>query len=171
MTKTALFALLALTASTFSALAATPPPCLDANGRTMALDNDAVLSLKKTAPLGKSIRARAGGKVTRLFPDKSNSGGTTHAHFEVSLDGTNEGVLEVVYSEDFGAMPDPAVGAYVETCGDFINAYANQNGYPPSPSKAIIHWVHRSNNEAKHKSGYVMLDNTLYGHGADRKGR
>jgi hypothetical protein len=142
------------------------PECMDNRGTVLPLDNDQVVNLKKTAKLGQSIRAHAGGKVTRLFPDRNG-----HAHFEISMDGTAENVLEVVYSEDFGEMPQPPIGAYVDTCGDFINAYATQNGYPPSPSKAIIHWVHRSNNERKHPSGYVVLDNVLYGYGADRKAR
>lgn len=144
------------------------PDCLDEKGALLPLDNARVLELKKTGALGKTIRARAAGKVTRAFPSRGKSG-QTHTHFEITLDGTPEGVLEVIYNEGFGEMPQPAIGSYAEACGDFINAYATQNGYPPSPSKAIIHWVHRSNNEVKHAHGYVVLDQVLYGFGFDRR--
>ncbi|MGK5083446.1 hypothetical protein WDW37_09070 [Bdellovibrionota bacterium FG-1] len=140
------------------------PPCLG-HGKPLSLDNNQALVMKKSAPLGKTFRAHVAGQVTRVFPDKNG-----HAHFEIQIGKNAQDVLEVVYSEDFGDMPDPSNGAQVEACGDFINAYAANNGYPPSPSGAIIHWVHRSDS-AKHDSGYVYLDNVVYGYGKDGKPR
>ena len=137
--------------------------CLD-DGRVLSVDNERVVDLKKNAPLGRAIRAHVSGRVTQVFADRSN-----HAHFEIELDASKAERLEVVYSEDFGQMPNPSVGAVVQACGDFINAYAKQNGYPPSPSGAIIHWVHQSNG-GPHDSGFVILDNVVYGTGADSKG-
>jgi len=144
------------------------PDCFDIRGSLLPIDNELVLNMKRSAPLGETRRAHVAGKVVRLFPDKVNGTGTVHAHFEIQIGDSQGEVLEVVYSEDFGDMPDPAVGSLVEACGDFINAYASQNGYPPSPSNAIIHWVHRSNSP-RHQSGYVVIEGALYGNGPDRK--
>jgi hypothetical protein len=144
------------------------PACQD-HGSDLSIDNARVVQLKQTAPLGKTIRAHVSGTVTRVFPDKSNSQGTSHTHFEIKIGEGDKDVLEVVYSEDFGDMPVAPIGAQVEACGDFINAYGKNNGYPPSPSGAIIHWVHRSNS-AKHDSGFVVLDQVVYGYGSDRMG-
>jgi hypothetical protein len=140
------------------------PPCMS-GGRELGLDNNQALSLKKTAPLGQTLRAHVAGQVTRVFSDHSN-----HAHFEIMIGNAATDTLEVVYSEDFGALPDPSIGAQVETCGDFINSNAPFKSYPASPSGAIIHWVHRSDS-ASHDSGYVMLDNVVYGNGADKHPR
>jgi hypothetical protein len=158
---------LTITMAAFGAVAAwaQPPACMD-HGQQLPVDNDRVLELKKSAPLGRSIRAHVSGHVTRVFPDRTNSHGTVHDHFEIQIGEGDKAVLEVVYSEDFGAMPEPREGAQVEACGDFINSYARNSGYDPSPSGAIIHWVHNTDTPS-HDAGYVYMDNVLYGYGRD----
>jgi hypothetical protein len=141
------------------------PPCLD-HGTVLPADNARIVLLKKTAEVGKTIRAHASGRVSRVFPDQHNSHGTTHVHFEIRLDNQPDpsAVLEVVYSEDDGLMPNPAPGAQVEACGDFINASAPNGGYGASPSGAIIHWVHQTDTP-NHDAGFVVMDGVLYGYG------
>ena len=68
-------------------------------------------------------------------------------------------------------MPNPTVGDYVEACGDFINAYAKNGGNAPSPSGAIIHWVHQTTDVKKHDAGFVVFGNILYGYGEDQRPR
>src|SRR5262249_43733733 len=132
-------------------------------GRHLSIDNERALQLKASSPLGKSIRALVSGYVTRVFPDRNG-----HAHFEIQMTEDPRSNLEVVYSLSFGDMPEPSVGSQVIACGDFINSYAPNNGYPPSPSGALIHWVHRSTSP-KHDSGYVVLDNVVYGDGPEER--
>ena len=52
----------------FETFAAGPavPPCLG-NGHELPIDNEAVLTLKRTAPLGKTFRAHVAGKVSRVL--------------------------------------------------------------------------------------------------------
>lgn len=160
--KFGVFAVLAFVGATMTANAAVPD-CM-AKGRKLPVDNASVIELKKSAPLGKPFRAHVSGRVTRVFPDRNG-----HGHFEISIGDGAKDLLEVVYNDDFGAMPTPAPGASVEACGDFINSYARNNGFPPSPSGAIIHWVHQANG-GSHDAGYVVVDNIVYGLGPDRKG-
>ena len=148
---------------------AAPVPCRDGS-RDLSIDNGKVLDMKRAAPQGVAIRAFVSGRVTRNFAERKNGHGTVHDHFEIQIGNSADDVLEVVYSEDFGEMPAPKVGAFVEACGDFINASAKNRGYDPSPSGAIIHWVHQSNS-SRHDSGFVMIGDDLYGNGEDRNPR
>lgn len=142
--------------------------CTD-NGRVLPIDNDAVLKFKVTTKSGFLARAHVSGVVTRVFPDKNG-----HDHFEISIGSTPDAVLEVVYNSEFGDMPVSKPGDQVEACGDYITSNAPNNGYPASPSGAIIHWVHENPREGGHDDGYVMLNGKLYGYdpkpGADRRG-
>jgi hypothetical protein len=148
-----------------ASLYAGPPPCTN-HGLPLPLDNNQALQLKATAPLGKTLRAHVSGRVTRVFADQTNGKGTVHDHFEIQIGDDPKAVLEVVYSEDFGVLPGPNVNAQVEACGDFINSYARNGGSDPSPSGAIIHWVHQTDTPS-HDAGFVLLDNVLYGYGTD----
>ncbi len=138
------------------------PPCLDSK-RELSVDNEAVLKLKETAPLGVPIRAFISGTVTRVF-DRTVSKKTknSHARFEMQIGDESSEVIEVIYNLSFGEMPAAPVGAEVSACGDFINSHSPNNGYQASPSGAIIHWVHKSNSD-RHENGFVAINNVLYG--------
>ncbi len=163
------FSAVALFLVATSAAWSSPVPCMDGS-EELSIDNEKVVEMKKVAPLGRVFRAYVQGKVTRIFPSRTNSRGTVHEHFEIQIGDSPKDVLEVVYSEDFGDMPSPQPGAEVEACGDFINAYGKNNGYEPSPSGAIIHWVHKSNTSS-HDDGFVVMGDELYGHGEDKRPR
>ncbi len=152
--------------------AAAMPNCIGENGVVLAVDNERALEMKQTAPLGKPYRALIAGTVTRVFGDRCKPSGTCHEHFEIQIEGArgNSGVVEVIYNQDFGDLETPRVGAKVTACGDFINAHSRNGRYDPSPSGAIIHWVHRSNC-MDHEHGYVFMndENRVVGFGEDRK--
>lgn len=149
-------------------------PCIGEAGEVLPIDNDRALELKETAPVGKPYRALIQGRVTQVFNGKCNSRGTCHDHFEIQLVGArgNAGPVEVIYNEDFGAMNSPRVGALITACGDFINANRQNGRYEPSPSGAIIHWVHKAPC-MDHEHGYVIFEDEqkLYGFEEDRKAR
>jgi len=138
------------------------PDCLE-NGKPIAVDNERVLSFKDTTQTGFLARAHVYGPIKRVFDERSS-----HARFEIVLGPEADDMLEVVYNKGFGALPALRSGMNVETCGDFINSEKQNGPYPPSPSGAIIHWVHKSNNPKKHASGYVVIDGKLFGMGHAR---
>ena len=135
------------------------PICLDDNGNNIPVDNQQAIDYKKDTPNGSTSRAHVKGPITKLYPDQ-----TGHNHFEIALD-NNGDTLEVVYDIAFGNLPSLQEGMTVEACGDFINSYAPERGYQPSPDGAIIHWIHRTNS-ANHPAGYTIIDGTLYGQGS-----
>lgn len=138
-----------------SALAETMP-CLDWHGNELPVDNVAVIILKTSTPNGFKTRARVNGFIGKVYPATAG-----HIRFQVLID-EHEGI-ELVFNTGFGPLPKLKAGLEVEACGDYITA-TEQAKYPPSPDKAIIHWLHRSTSE--HPSGYVKIKGKLYGQGA-----
>jgi len=146
------------------AFAADAPVCLS-YGRDLPINNAQVLHWKRTTSNQFQERAHVKGPVVRIFSDRSN-----HRHFEINIGRNVEDVLEVIYNEDFGEMPLPAEGAIVEACGDYITATAKSGPYPPSPSGAIIHWVHLNPSGRGHDAGFVVIDGVLYGQDVSKAG-
>ena len=174
--KTILFSLVALstsfglTASAFFDATSQLPVCNDEHAKPLSVNNAQVLQLK-TVRNARPVRSFVSGKVTRVFKTLCGNKGTCHDHFEIQIGSNSNDVLEVVYSQDFGALSIVQVGTDVQTCGDFINTSAQGPGRgPTSPSGAIIHWVHKSVC-MDHESGYVALDGKVFGFGDDRKAR
>jgi hypothetical protein len=136
------------------------PPCLDQN-RTLTEMNQAVLGWKDSTKSGYQARARVSGRVTRITrPDKD------HMRFEIQIGSTQNEVLEVIYNQDFGALDAPKPGQQVEACGVYITSNKRNGSFPPSPSGAIIHWVHYNPGDrdgGKHEHGYVMIEGRLFG--------
>jgi len=144
-----------------SALAGSIPVCN--GGKTLSpvlpigLSNAQVLRWKITTRNQFLARALVEGRVVRVLPNATN-----HAHFLIQIGRAATDLLEVVYSEDFGALPTPRLGAIVIACGDYITSTATVGPLPPSPAGAIIHWIHASDNQ-DHANGYLILDNVEYG--------
>ncbi len=143
-----------------AAWADVPPPCRDKRKDILEIDNERALMVKKTKPDQTQVRARISGKVQKIYKDQ-----TEHDHFSIQIGSKPGESVEVVYSQDFGKIPEERlkVGAVVEACGDFIVSKKKTKRYPPSPDGAIIHWVHRSNDPKRHPDGYVLVDRVLYG--------
>ncbi len=129
-----------------------------ANGQALAINNDKVLQWKASTPNQYHDRGHVSGPVMRVFDDRPG-----HTHFEIQIGKSPNDVLEVVYNTEFGQLPDIQVGMQVEACGDYITATAKAGPYPPSPSGAIIHWVHTNPSGRGHDSGFLIIDGVLYG--------
>lgn len=151
-------ALLASLMASGSALADDAVPACYGNSGPIPVINGQVLDWKTSTPNGTLLRAHVKGTVGTVYPDRND-----HHHFSLQL---GSGSVEIVFNEDFGATPEIQTGMTIEACGDFINEFEPNNGYPASPDGAIVHWVHRSNSP-KHASGYLVIDGTLYGNGPD----
>ena len=144
------------------------PTCLAYN-RPLAINNEQILHWKRTTANQFRERGNVTGDVTRVFADASG-----HEHFEIQLTRHAEDNLEVIYNSDFGKIPEVKPGMKIQACGDFIVATAQSGPYPPSPSGAIIHWVHISPKPDRHPHGFLMIDGKLYGQdltNADRRPR
>jgi hypothetical protein len=133
------------------------PDCMS-NAGAITVDNQQVIDWKSSTKNQFQARAHVKGTIDRIFPDHSG-----HHHFEITIGPDSGDVLEVIYNEDFGPAPEAEVGMTVEACGDYITSIAQSGPYPPSPSGAIIHWVHMAPNLNKHPSGYLVMDGVLVG--------
>lgn len=165
-----IISILSLSASASYDASSQLPACIGEHSKVLSLTNSQVLQLKQEKD-ARPVRALVAGKVSRVFQTTCNNKGTCHDHFEIQIGSDSKDILEVVYSNDFGALPKVQVGAEIQTCGDFINTSAQGRGRGPvSPSGAIIHWVHKSGC-MDHENGYVAIDGKLFGFGDDRKAR
>ena len=134
------------------------PTCFDTNHVVLEINNIQVEYWKTTTPNQFHSRAHVRGPVVRIYNDHSG-----HNHISVQIGRTADVAIELIYNQEFGALPDLAVGAEVETCGDYITSTAQSGGYPASPDGAIVHWVHRSTRPG-HESGYVAISGVVYGY-------
>jgi hypothetical protein len=141
------------------------PECT-ANGRAIPVDNAQVLKWKRSTPNQYHDRAHVDGSVSRVFPDRNS-----HEHFEIQIGPNRDDVLEVVYNKAFGPMPEPTPGMRVEACGDYITSTAQAGPYPPSPSGALIHWVHRNPRNSGHEHGWLVMQGKLVGFDLPRRDR
>lgn len=147
----------------FSALA--DPDCLDKKTK-LSIDNDKVINWMKSTPNAFKGRAYVKGPISRIFPARND-----HDHFEIRLgNGTGE-VLEVVYNQHFGELPPLKEGMMVTACGDYITSIAQTGPYPPSPSGALIHWIHYNpgNRDKSHEHGFTVVEEKLFGYDPDYK--
>jgi len=133
-----------------------PPPCLNDDGSTLAQNDNQVISWETTTRNQFLARAHVVGQIENIYANE-----TGHAHFSIGL-GNGHSTLEVIYNLSFGELPRLTPGMNVEACGDYITSNAAAGGYQASPDGAIIHWIHKSDNE-KHKSGYLSINGVTYG--------
>ncbi len=132
------------------------PECRD-HQTVLPVDNAEVIHWKSTTPNQTLERAHVSGTIDRIY-SKENG----HEHFEIQIGPGSSDTIEVVYNISFGSLPELQVGMTVEACGDYITSNQATSQYPASPSGAIIHWIHRSNSK-KHDSGFLLINNVLYG--------
>ncbi len=137
------------------------PSCLDQNGRALPVDDQTVLNLKTSTPNQFLSRAHISGTIETIYPIKNG-----HDHFQVKIGSKPTDTIEIIYNRSFGPLDALIPGQTVEACGDYITSTAPTANYEPSPDGDILHWVHRSNNTAKHKSGYVIMNGKVLGQGS-----
>ncbi len=139
--------------------------CLDQGKKVLPVDDGRVINLKVSTPNQFLARAHVEGKITNIFSDHNG-----HNHFEINIGPNEKDRLEVIYNQSFGSLDTLTIGMDVEACGDFINSNAPTAQYPASPAGAIIHWVHFSNNTAKHLSGFLIIDGVIRGQNPNGSG-
>ncbi len=133
------------------------PACLSQKA-VLPIDNQRALSYKTSTPSGYKTRAHVLGVVQATF---GNQGDHTHFVLQIGQKATDN--LEIIYNREFGELPALKVGDQVDGCGDYITSTQQNGPYPPSPMGAILHWVHENPNGRGHESGFLVINNTLYG--------
>ncbi|MGE5086875.1 MAG: hypothetical protein ACM3MG_11285 [Bacillota bacterium] len=129
------------------------PACKDKN-QLVDLSNDSIVKWRDNMPAKFLARAFVQAKIVGVLEDRQN-----HIHFEVDLDGdfsTTDDRLEVIYNTEFGAVPEFHQGDSLIACGDFIVD-------PYSPTKAVLHWVHKNPKNTGHDDGYLVINGILTG--------
>ena len=126
--------------------------------QNLPINNPQVLHWERTTANQYQDRGHVSGPITEIFPDKNG-----HHHFSIQVGTNATDLIEVIYNEDFGALPDLQVGMTVEACGDYITSTAQSGPYPPSPDGAIIHWVHANPSGKGHPPGYLIVNGVLCG--------
>ena len=126
-------------------------------------NNSQVLDWKAASKNQFGGRGHVQGHVVRVYPDRNG-----HNHFAIQIGPKDTDTLEVVYNQQFGAVPTPTVGIQVEACGDYITSVAPSPGpggvtYPASPDGALIHWVHMAPARSGHNSGYLVVGGVVTG--------
>ena len=150
--------------------AADPVPVCLAYGKPLAINNQQVLHWKRTTPNQFRERANIQGVIVEVYPDKNG-----HEHFAIQIGKYEEDRIEVIYNQDFGALPDRLQeGSLVQACGDYITSTAPSGPYPASPDGALVHWVHMNPSGRGHDPGFITIDGVLYGqdveHAPPKKG-
>ncbi len=134
-------------------------PFCDASGQNLPVNNAMALKVKATAPNQFKTRAHVAGILSKVYADA-----TGHGHFSIQIGQHADETVEIIYNEEFGALPDKMFpGMKVEACGDLITASAQAGPYPPSPDGAILHWVHFNPSPQGHPSGYLVVNGRVYG--------
>ena len=135
------------------------PECMS-HGTAISIDNQQVIDWKTSTANAFLARSHVSGTINKLFPDRNG-----HNHFEIEIGPAPTDRLEVVYSIAFGPLQPLEVGMMIEACGDYITSTAQTGSYPPSPSGAIIHWIHKNPSGHGHDSGFIVVNGVLGGQG------
>lgn len=133
------------------------PQC-PAYNTNLSINNDQVLHWKRTTSNQFRERAHVKGPISKLYQDRNG-----HYHFEINIGRYDDDSLEVIYNQEFGALPDLDLNMTVEACGDYITSTERSGPYPPSPDGAIIHWVHMNPSYRGHPPGFLIINGSLYG--------
>ena len=138
--------------------------CLDTQKQAMPFNNQSVMSWRTGTPSQYHNRGFVQGTVSNIYPRKVNAQGFTHTHFAVNIDQAGAGDVEIIFNDEFGPLPNIALGMNVVACGDYITADATSA--LPSPMGAIIHWVHYNpgnRDGGAHPDGFVIVNNAPFG--------
>lgn len=133
--------------------------CLDQNHDALPFENSQVIQWKTNTPDQTLKRALIEGTVTQVYNDH-----TGHSHFAINIDDQPTGDIEVIYNDEFGALPTIQTGMKVVACGDYITV--GPHAHLPSPMGAIIHWVHYNpgnRDGGLHKDGFLIVNGIPYG--------
>lgn len=122
--------------------------CLNFDGTPLQVNNQQMTWLEVNMPNQWEGRGHAQGTIGTVYPDRNG-----HKHFQGVITG---GTVEIVYNLDFGTLPPIRTGGMFEACGDFIVSTEPTAQYPASPDKAVLHWVHPSN-DPRHPSGFLII--------------
>lgn len=135
------------------------PTCMYNATQAIGVNNTEVLYWRDSpqVPNGFQNRANVTGVVLGIYPDA-----TGHNHFLIQIGPNSTDELEVVYNEEFGALPQITRGMQVHACGDFVKSDAPFNGYQASPAGALVHWIHATDTP-NHPGGFLELDGVVYG--------
>ncbi len=128
-----------------------------ARGEAISFNNSQVLQWKSSTPNAWQGRGHVQGLVVETLRERD-----THLHFLLKIGPNPRDVVEVVYNNSFGDLPELNPGSQVVVCGDYITAHSQNGKYPPSPAGAIIHWVHGSPN-GRHEDGFVAVGGRVFG--------
>ena len=140
------------------------PNCL-ASGKNIQINNEAVLQWKNSTKNQYRNRAHIQGTLIKDLPDHSG-----HHHYEIQIGASPNDVIEVIYNEQFGPVPNAAAGSEFEAYGDYITSNAPASHSPASPVGAIVHWVHKSPNPKSHDSGFLVVKSVLCGQDSNGAG-
>lgn len=160
--STVLFVLSSVTSFAKTTQSAPQIECL-AGKKSIPVNDEQALEWKSTTSNQFQSRAHVQGPIVQLYPDHSG-----HTHFSIAIGSGPHDTLEIIYNQSFGALPPLQIGMTVEACGDYITSYAQSGPYPPSPDGAILHWVHKNPNGKGHNSGFLIIEDNLYGQGNGR---
>lgn len=155
--------ILGIVISSYAVAADRLPDCRDNDGRSIRVDNEHVLNLKRTTKNQYKDRAHIKGVLVGILKDRQS-----HLHLDVYIGESRSGTgrdsdIEIIYNKAFGQVRENLrPGMEVTACGDFINAFKQAGRYPPSPAGAILHWVHMSPRPG-HQNGFMAIDGRLYG--------
>jgi len=131
--------------------------CLDNSHQVMGYNNTQIVTWETTTKDQFHDRGMVTGQITTIYPNQ-----TGHTHFAISL-GSGQGI-ELIYNDEFGALPKLSVGMTVSACGDYITV--GPHAHLPSPMPAIIHWVHYNpgtRDGGRHPGGFLVINNQAYG--------
>ena len=131
--------------------------CLDRSNQSMAYNNGQVINWEKNTPDQYHDRGLVEGPITQIYANH-----TGHTHFAIGI-GPSQGI-EIIYNDEFGALPQLRVGMQVTACGDYITV--GPHAQMPSPMPAILHWAHfnpGTRDGGRHPGGFVVINNQAYG--------
>lgn len=149
--------------SSLNAFAYVPLPgnlhCVGDSHDAIEFNNPQVMQWKASTADQFHARGLVQGTVTQVYPNK-----TGHTHFAINIDSAGGGDIEIIYNDEFGALPALKPGMVVSACGDYITV--GPKARLPSPMGAIIHWVHfnpGNRDGGVHPSGFLVINNQAYG--------
>jgi hypothetical protein len=140
------------------------PPCMS-RSESVPINDEQALQWKVSTPNQFKARGHISGVLVKEYPEA-----TAHGHMQVRIGPNLTDTIEVIYNEDFGAIPQAIPpGAQIEACGDYITSNEATPQYKPSPDGALIHWLHRSPRPESHDGGFLIIDGSVYGQGFDQR--
>jgi hypothetical protein len=131
-----------------AAWAAPTPPCPQATGAELPINNEQVLEWKKST--AQAVRSRVHIKGKAVQEKKSKAG----SRIAVKIGPDKKDVVEIFYHGKFSPRPNVKKGQEVQACGEFI--------FDGSSEFGIVHRVHAAKNP-KILPGFLVVQGKVYG--------